>query len=65
MTRPIGRAWAASRIVNTGSWIYEPLLVQDVTQPHPYWPGGEAILDDEAEQQPVGLLDAMAASAPH
>jgi hypothetical protein len=51
------------RIVNTGSWIYEPLLVQDVTPPHPYWPGGAAILDDGAGPQPIGLLDAMPASA--
>jgi UDP-2,3-diacylglucosamine pyrophosphatase LpxH len=51
------------RIVNTGSWIYEPLLVQDVTPPHPYWPGGAAILDDEADPEPVGLLDTMPASA--
>jgi DNA repair exonuclease SbcCD nuclease subunit len=51
------------RILNTGSWIYEPLLVQDVTPPHPYWPGGAAILDDEADPQPVGLLDAMPAGA--
>jgi hypothetical protein len=51
------------RIVNTGSWIYEPLLVQDVTPPHPYWPGGAAILDDEGAPQPIGLLDAIPASA--
>lgn len=51
------------RILNTGSWIYEPLLVQDVTPPHPYWPGGAAILDDDADPEPVGLLDTMPASA--
>jgi len=51
------------RVVNTGSWIYEPLLVHDVTPPHPYWPGGAAILDDEGDPQPVGLLDTMPASA--
>ena len=51
------------RIVNTGSWIYEPLLVQDVTPPHPYWPGGAAILDDEGAPQPIGLLDAIPAIA--
>jgi DNA repair exonuclease SbcCD nuclease subunit len=59
--------WAGAggrpRIVNTGSWIYEPLLVGDVTPPHPYWPGGAAILEDEAGPQPVGLLDTTAASA--
>ena len=50
-------------IVNTGSWIYEPPLAQDATPPHPYWPGGAAILDDEADPQPIGLLDEMPASA--
>jgi hypothetical protein len=51
------------RIVNTGSWIYEPVLVQDVTPPHPYWPGGAASLDDDGDLQPVGLLDTMPTSA--
>jgi UDP-2,3-diacylglucosamine pyrophosphatase LpxH len=51
------------RIVNTGSWIYEPLLVRDVRPPDPYWPGGAAILDDAADPQPIGLLDAMPANA--
>ena len=51
------------RIVNTGSWIYEPLLVQDATPPHPYWPGGAAILVDETDPQPIGLLDTMPPSA--
>lgn len=51
------------RIVNTGSWIYEPLLVRDVTPPHPYWPGGAAIVDDEADPRPIGLLDAVSATA--
>jgi Calcineurin-like phosphoesterase len=51
------------RIVNTGSWIYEPLLVERATPPNPYWPGGAAILDDAADPQPVGLLDALPASA--
>ncbi len=50
------------RIVNTGSWLYEPLLVQDATPPDPYWPGGAAILGDEADPEAVGLLDAMPAS---
>ena len=51
------------RVVNTGSWIYEPLLVRDVIPPQPYWPGGAAILDDGADPRAVGLLDAMSADA--
>ena len=60
-------AWEGSggkpRIVNTGSWIYEPLLVDAVTPPHPYWPGGAAVIDDDRDPQPIGLLDADPAHA--
>lgn len=45
------------RIVNTGSWLYEPLLVHRATPPHPYWPGGAALLDGDAEPRVIGLLD--------
>jgi UDP-2,3-diacylglucosamine pyrophosphatase LpxH len=45
------------RIVNTGSWVYEPLLVHRAGASHPYWPGGAILLDDGLEPQPIGLLD--------
>jgi Calcineurin-like phosphoesterase len=45
------------RIVNTGSWVYEPLLVHHATPPHPYWPGGAVLLDDGGEPRALGLLD--------
>jgi hypothetical protein len=48
------------RIVNTGSWVYEPRLVHRATPPHPYWPGGAVILDDDGPRA-VGLLDAVPA----
>jgi hypothetical protein len=53
------------RLLNTGSWVYEPLLVQNATAPHPYWPGGAVILEDDGEPRAVGLLDAVPASAMH
>jgi UDP-2,3-diacylglucosamine pyrophosphatase LpxH len=53
----------APRILNTGSWVYEPLLVNRVTPPHPYWPGGAVLLDEGAEPRAVGLLDHLAADA--
>jgi hypothetical protein len=54
------------RILNTGSWVYEPLLVHNATAPHPYWPGGAVILDSErAPPRAVGLLDAVPAEAMH
>ena len=53
------------RILNTGSWVYEPLLVHNATAPHPYWPGGAVILEDDRAPRAVGLLDAVPAGAMH
>jgi hypothetical protein len=53
------------RILNTGSWVYEPLLVHNAAAPHPYWPGGAVILEDDRPPRAVGLLDAVAADAMH
>jgi hypothetical protein len=50
-------------IVNTGSWVYEPLLVHRSRPPHPYWPGGAILLDDEGDPEPIGLLDHVDAAA--
>jgi UDP-2,3-diacylglucosamine pyrophosphatase LpxH len=53
------------RIVNTGSWTYEPVLVHRATPPHPYWPGGAVLLADDGEPRPVGLLDGLERAALH
>jgi hypothetical protein len=53
------------RLLNTGSWVYEPLLVHNATAPHPYWPGGAVILEDGRPPRAVGLLDAVPARAMH
>jgi UDP-2,3-diacylglucosamine pyrophosphatase LpxH len=55
----------APRIANTGSWVYEPLLLHHVTPPHPYWPGGAIVLPDGGEPAAVGLLDDLDAAALH
>jgi hypothetical protein len=55
----------APRIANTGSWVYEPLLLHHVAPPHPYWPGGAIRLGDGGEPEPVGLLDHLDAAALH
>jgi Calcineurin-like phosphoesterase len=52
-------------LLNTGSWVYEPLLVHNAAPPHPYWPGGAVILDDGQPPRAVGLLDSLPASALH
>ena len=53
------------RIVNPGSWVYEPLLVHHATPPHPYWPGGAVLLEDGRDPVAIGLLDHLDASALH
>ena len=53
------------RLLNTGSWVYEPLLVHNATAPHPYWPGGAVMLDDDQAPRAVGLLDSVPAGAMH
>ena len=45
------------RMLNTGAWVYEPLLVHRARPPHPYWPGGAVLVEDGAEPRAVGLLD--------
>ncbi len=52
-------------LLNTGSWVYEPSLVHNATAPHPYWPGGAVILEDDRAPRAVGLLDDIPASAMH
>lgn len=65
----VERRWCGPRgrprLINTGSWVYEPLLVHNAFAPHPYWPGGAAILEDGHPPRVVGLLDGVPAAAMH
>ena len=45
------------RVLNTGSWLYEPLLLHRTRPPHPYWPGGAVLLESGEQPRAVGLLD--------
>jgi hypothetical protein len=45
------------RLLNTGAWVFEPMLLDRVQPPHPYWPGGAVIVEPGAEPRAVGLLD--------
>jgi UDP-2,3-diacylglucosamine pyrophosphatase LpxH len=47
------------RILNTGSWQYEPLLVHRAARPHPYWPGGAVVIEPGRDPFAVGLLDEL------
>jgi hypothetical protein len=53
------------RIANTGSWVYEPVLLHRVAPPHPYWPGGAIRLAEGGEPEAIGLLDHLGAVALH
>ena len=52
-------------IVNSGSWVYEPLLLHRARAPHPYWPGGAVLVEAGAAPRPIGLLDHLDAGALH
>jgi UDP-2,3-diacylglucosamine pyrophosphatase LpxH len=60
-TGPEGRP----RLANTGSWVYETPLLHRVRAPHPYWPGGGVVLDDDGDPRAVGLLDHLPAAVLH
>jgi hypothetical protein len=47
----------APRLLNTGSWLYERLLVDRARPPHPYWPGGAIWLEPGHPPRAAGLLD--------
>jgi hypothetical protein len=41
---------------NSGSWVYEPLLVRSTDSDSPYWPGGAILLQDDRTPQVLALL---------
>jgi hypothetical protein len=53
------------RIANTGSWVYEPLLLHRAAPDHPYWPGGAVLLEDGADPRAIALLSDLSASELH
>jgi UDP-2,3-diacylglucosamine pyrophosphatase LpxH len=56
------RVNGSPRFVNSGSWLYEPLLVDRASPPHPYWPGAAVRLAAGREPEVVGLLDGLSAA---
>ncbi len=50
------------RILNTGSWLYEPLLLHRAQPPNPYWPGGAVLLESGQDPRAIGLLDELTAA---
>lgn len=58
-TEQWGSPGGSPRFVNTGSWLYEPLLVDRGRPTNPYWPGGAVMLEPSREPRAVGLLDGL------
>jgi predicted phosphodiesterase len=59
-----GERWPqehGTRFINTGSWLYEPLLVDRARPPHGYWPGGAVLMEPGQPPRSVGLLDDVGA----
>jgi predicted phosphodiesterase len=57
---PVGaEAWPSGgpRLINSGAWLYERLLVDRAVAPHPYWPGGAVLVEDGQPPRTLGLLD--------
>jgi UDP-2,3-diacylglucosamine pyrophosphatase LpxH len=52
-------------LANTGSWVYEALLVHRARPPHPYWPGGAILIEDGGPPRAIGLLDHLGPRALH
>lgn len=55
--------WSGSdghpRLLNTGSWRYEPVVVRGLDGKAPYWPGGAISIGDDGVPHSVGLLDGL------
>jgi hypothetical protein len=47
------------RLLNTGAWVFDPVLIDRVRPPHPYWPGGAVIVEPGVEPRALGLLDGL------
>ena len=45
-----------TRLTNTGSWTYQPVLVDTSDPDDPYWPGGCVWVDDAGPPRPRALL---------
>jgi predicted phosphodiesterase len=45
------------QVLNTGSWIYERLLIDRTRPPHPYWPGGAIRIDQGHAPRTLNLLE--------
>jgi hypothetical protein len=49
---------AGTRILNTGSWLYQPHFLSERPEESPYWPGTAVLVDGDAPPRLIRLLGA-------
>jgi hypothetical protein len=47
---------AGTRIVNTGSWVYQPHFLSERPNASPYWPGTAVVVEDDGPPRLIRLL---------
>jgi calcineurin-like phosphoesterase family protein len=47
---------AGTRVVNTGSWVYQPHFLSQEPNASPYWPGTAAVVEDTGPPRLIRLL---------
>jgi hypothetical protein len=47
---------AGTRIVNTGSWVYQPHFLGAESNSSPYWPGSAVLVDADGAPRLMRLL---------
>jgi hypothetical protein len=47
---------AGSRVLNTGSWVYQPHFLSDAPNASPYWPGTAVLVEDAGPPRLIRLL---------
>ncbi len=53
------RTPAGGRLVNTGSWVYQPHFLGTTPDSSPYWPGTAVRVEDEGPPEVVRLLQSL------
>jgi UDP-2,3-diacylglucosamine pyrophosphatase LpxH len=50
---------SGARLLNTGSWRYEPVVTRGQRPSSAYWPGGAVSIGDDGVPRSIGLLDGL------
>jgi len=54
---------SGARLINTGSWVYEPLFLRHGPTDSPYWPGNAVMVDETDASAPPTLRPLLADAA--